>query len=72
MWVRFFSPLSLMSFAPRRDNYSCSGKHEQMSAMVGRAGRRTHPQTHSVTQRERARYTQLTEVVEAEPVDIQS
>lgn len=48
-----------MSFAPRGDNYSCSGKREQMSAMVARAGRRTHPQTRPVTQRERSHYTQL-------------
>lgn len=60
---------SPMSFAPRRDNYSCSGKREQMSAMVPRVGRRTHPQTFPVTQRERPRYTQLTGVVEAEPAD---
>lgn len=61
-----------MSFAPRRDNYSCSGKREQMSAMVAGAGRRTHPQIRSVTQREHARYAQLTRVVEAKPVDIES
>ena len=70
MWVSF-PPLSLMSCAPRRDDDSCSGKREQMSAMVVCAGRRTHPQTRSVTQRERTRYTRLMGVVEAEPVDIQ-
>lgn len=34
------------------ENYSCSGKHEQMSVVVASAYRRTLPQTSSVNRRE--------------------
>lgn len=49
--VKIFFSLST-SFSHMGENYSCSGKHEQMSAVVARAYRRTLPQTASVNRRE--------------------
>lgn len=52
--VKIFFPLNFI-FSHGRENYSCSGKREQMSAVVACAYRRIHPHAFSVNRRERSR-----------------